>query len=96
MSLDKLVWAFFALIGALAEVLLRKVSLSFSFRLILAEIHRGWSAEAAFGVGCFVFREEPEANGYLRVVEELAGKGDDSVNEGGVDEAHNRLLYMID
>jgi len=30
-------------------------------------------AEAAFGVGGFVFREEPEADGNLRAVEELAG-----------------------
>lgn len=29
-------------------------------------------AEAAFGVGGFVFREEPEADGDLRAVEELA------------------------
>ena len=33
-------------------------------------------AEAAFGVGGFVFREEPEADGELRAVEELAGEGD--------------------
>ena len=33
-------------------------------------------AETAFGVGCFVFREEPEADGDLRAVEELAGEGD--------------------
>jgi hypothetical protein len=32
-------------------------------------------AEAAFGVGVFVFREEPEADGNLRAVEELAGGG---------------------
>jgi hypothetical protein len=31
-------------------------------------------AEAAFGVGVFVFREEPEADGNLRAVEELAGE----------------------
>jgi len=33
-------------------------------------------AEAAFGVGGFVFREKPEADGNLRAVEELAGEGD--------------------
>ena len=32
-------------------------------------------AEAAFGVGVFVFREEPEADGNLRAGEELAGEG---------------------
>lgn len=33
--------------------------------------------EAAFGVGVFVFREEPEADGNLHtVVEELAGEVD--------------------
>ncbi len=29
----------------------------------------------AFGVGVFVFRGEPEADGNLRAVEELAGEG---------------------
>ena len=43
-------------------------------------------AEAAFGVGVFVFREEPEADGDLRAVEELAGEGDHAVHEVGLDE----------
>ena len=42
--------------------------------------------EAAFGVGGFVFREAPEADGYLRAVEELAGDGDHAVHELGLDE----------
>lgn len=32
--------------------------------------------QAAFGIGDFGFREEPEADWYFRAVEELAGKGD--------------------
>jgi len=36
-------------------------------------LHLKAVAEAAFGVGVFVFREEPEADGGLRAVEELAG-----------------------
>ena len=43
-------------------------------------------AEAAFGVGGFVFREEPEADGDLRAVEELAGEGDHAVHKVGLDE----------
>ena len=43
-------------------------------------------AEAAFGVGVFVLREEPEADGDLRAVEELAGEGDHAVHEVGLDE----------
>ena len=43
-------------------------------------------AEAAFGVGGFVFRGEPEADGNLRAVEELAGEGDHAVHEVGLDE----------
>ncbi len=43
-------------------------------------------AEAAFGVGVFAFREEPEADGNLRAVEELAGEGDHAVHEVGLDE----------
>lgn len=43
-------------------------------------------AQAAFGVGGFVFREEPEADGDLRAVEELAGEGDHAVHEVGLDE----------
>ena len=34
----------------------------------------------------FVFREEPEADGNLRAVEELAGKGDHAVHEVGLDD----------
>ncbi len=34
-----------------------------------------FTPEAAFGVGGFAFREEPEADGNLRVVEELAEVG---------------------
>jgi len=40
----------------------------------------------AFGVGGFVFCEEPEADGNLRAVEELAGQGDHAVHEVGLDE----------
>ena len=43
-------------------------------------------AEAAFGGGGFAFREEPEGDGYLRAVEELAGEGDHAINEVGLDE----------
>ena len=43
-------------------------------------------AEAAFGVGGFVFREEPEADGDLCAVEELAGAGYHAVHEVGLDE----------
>ncbi len=43
-------------------------------------------AEAAFGVGVFVFHEEPEADGNLWTVEELAGEGDHAVHEVGLDE----------
>ena len=43
-------------------------------------------AEAAFGVRVFVFREEPEADGNLRAVEELAGEGNHAVHEVGLDE----------
>ncbi len=43
-------------------------------------------AEAAFGVGGFVFREEPEADGDLGAVEELAGEGDHAIDEVGLDE----------
>ena len=43
-------------------------------------------AETAFGVGGFVFREDPEADGDLRAVEELAGEGDHAVHEVGLDE----------
>lgn len=43
-------------------------------------------AEAAFGVGGFVFREEPEADWNLRAVEELAGERDHAVHEVGLDE----------
>ena len=43
-------------------------------------------AEAAFGVGAFVFREEPEADGNLRAVEDLAGEGDLAVHGVGLDE----------
>ena len=49
-------------------------------------IRFGQLAEAAFGVGGFVFREEPEADGDLRAVEELAGEGDHAVHEVGLDE----------
>jgi hypothetical protein len=42
-------------------------------------------AESAFGVGAFVFREEPEADGNLRAVEELAGEGEHAVHEVGPD-----------
>lgn len=42
--------------------------------------------EAAFGVGVFVFREEPEADGYLRSIEGLAGEGDHTVLPVGLDE----------
>ena len=38
-------------------------------------IRFGHLAEAAFGIGVFVFREEPEAEGNRRAVEELAGEG---------------------
>ena len=34
----------------------------------------GGVAEAAFGVGVFIFREEPEVDGNLRAGEELAGE----------------------
>ena len=34
----------------------------------------------------FVFREEPEADGNLRAVEELAGEGDHAVHEVGLDD----------
>ena len=43
-------------------------------------------AEAAFGVGVFVFREEPEADGYLRALGELTREGDHAVHEVGLDE----------
>jgi len=42
--------------------------------------------EAAFGVGVFVFREEPEAAGNLRAVKKLAGEGGHAVHEVGLDE----------
>jgi len=38
-------------------------------------------AEAAFGVGGFDFRKEPEADGDMRAIEELAGEGDHAVHE---------------
>ncbi len=44
------------------------------------------AAITAFRVGVFVFREEPEADGNLRAVEELAGEGDHAVHEVGFDE----------
>lgn len=44
------------------------------------------AAEAAFGVGVYVFREEPEADENLRAVEELAWEGDHVVHEGGLHE----------
>lgn len=50
-------------------------------RVLLAAV-----AEAAFGVGGFASRQEPEANGDLRAVEELAGEGDHAVHEIGFDE----------
>jgi hypothetical protein len=43
-------------------------------------------AEAALGGGVFVFREEPEADGNLRDLEDLAGEGDHAVQEVGLDE----------
>ncbi len=49
----------------------------------------------ALAIAFLVFTE-PEYDRNLRAVVELAGKSDDSVNEVGVDEAHNRLLFMFD
>ena len=43
------------------------------------------AAEAAFAGG-FIFPKEPEADGNLRAVEELAGEGDHAVHEVGLDE----------
>ena len=42
--------------------------------------------EAPLRVGVLVFREEPEADGDLRAVEELAGEGDHAVHKVGLDE----------
>ena len=50
-------------------------------------------AEVAFGVGGFVFREEPEADGNLCAVEELAGEGDHAVHEVGLDEGLPNLPF---
>ena len=50
-------------------------------------------AEAAFGVGVFVFREEPEADGNLRAVEELAGERDHAVHEVGLDEGLSYFAF---
>lgn len=47
----------------------------------------------AFGVGGFVFREEPEADGDLVAVEELAGEGDHAVHEVGLDEGAADLAF---
>jgi len=44
-----------------------------------------FTPETAFGAGVFVFREEPEADGNLRAVEELAGEGDHAVHEAGLE-----------
>lgn len=41
---------------------------------------------AHFGFGVFVFRDEPEADGDLRAVEELAGEGDHAVHEVSLNE----------
>ena len=43
-------------------------------------------AEAAFGVGVFVFRKEPETDGDLRSINEAAGECDHAVHEAGLDE----------
>jgi len=40
--------------------------------------------ENAFGVGVFVSHKEPETDGNLRAVEELAGEGDHAVHEVGL------------
>ena len=50
-------------------------------------IHLYTVAEAAFGVGVFVFCEEPEADVYLRAVKELAGDCDHAVHKVGLDKA---------
>ena len=52
----------------------------------------GAVAEAAFGVGVFVFREEPEADGDLRAGEERARKG---LADVGVVEHHIRRLTLL-
>ena len=59
------------------------------------EARVGWLAavaEAAFGVGVFVFREEPEADGDLRAGEERARKGDHAVHEVGLNEDAAELV----
>ena len=57
-----------------------------SLRASMNSVSLAAVAEAAFGVGGFVFRQEPEADGNLRAVEELAGEGDHAVHEVGLDD----------
>jgi len=49
-------------------------------------------AEAAFGGGGCVFREEPEVDGNLRAVEELVGEMDLALNSYSIRVLHFTLL----